>query len=248
MNLYYWLGVVAIGLFLTNCQTFHPTQVNTLNYSIEENQTGKDSVIIGMIAPYKFQMDKEMEEVIGVFNTELILEKPESTLGNWMIDLLFDESKKYFDGPIDFAILNYGGVRLNSLPKGEIKRSKIFELMPFDNFWVVVELDGVLVQQLLNIIAADGGWPISEQLRFKIKYGKAEDILINGKEIELEKNYRIAMPDFIANGGGYCDFLENKKKMNTDQLVRDIIIDCMIERNNQDLELIPIKDGRLTIV
>lgn len=247
MNLYHWLGVIAIVLLLYNCQLASPTQVETINYSIDENRMGQDSVIIGIIAPYELQIKEEMEEIIGSANMELTLEKPESTLGNWMVDLLFDESKKYYDGAIDFAILNYGGVRLKSLPKGALKRGKIFELMPFDNFWVVVELDAAGVQQFLNLIAADGGWPISRHLRFKIKSNKAEGILIKEKGLDQGKIYNIAMPDFIANGGGHCDFLENKKRITTNQLVRNIIIDGIIERSNRSIKVKGTKDGRLTL-
>lgn len=246
MNLYHWLGVIAIVIFLQNCQVLHPTQVETFNYSIEENRMERDSVIVGIIAPYELQIKEEMEEILGVIPMELTLEKPESTLGNWMVDLLYEESKKHYQGAIDFAILNYGGVRINSLPKGEIKRRKIFELMPFDNQCVIVEVEGDKVQELLNVIAADGGWPISKQLRFKIKSNKAQDILINKKPLALEKKYMIAMPDFIAKGGGHCSFLENRMRISTDQMIRDLIIDCIIERNKHKNEIKTTKDGRLT--
>ncbi len=247
MRLYHWLGGITIVLLVFNCQSIRPTHVETKNYSIEENQIGKDSVILGIIAPYERQIKAVMEEVIGMAQVALTLEKPESTLGNWIIDLLFDASKKYYSGQIDFAILNYGGIRLQSIPKGAIRRSKIFELMPFNNFWVVVEVDGKTVQQLLNTIAADGGWPISKHLRFKIKSGQADDISIDGMPLKLDKKYMVAMPDFIANGGGHCDFLEHKMCINTNQMVRDIIIDQIIEFKQEVSQWQVSKDGRLII-
>jgi len=55
------------------------------------------------------------------------------------------------------------------------------------------------------------------------------------------------MPDFIAKGGGHCSFLENRMRINTDQMIRDLIIDCIIERNKQKIEIQTTKDGRLTL-
>ena len=43
---------------------------------------------------------------------------------------------------VDFVVLNYGGLRIQSMAAGPITMSKVYELMPFDNTLVVVDLLG----------------------------------------------------------------------------------------------------------
>ena len=175
-------------------------------------------------------MNKVIGETAGAFTKG----QPESTLGNWFADIIYEQSCKYYGKPIDFATQNYGGLRIPSLPKGELTKGKIYELMPFDNMVVILELDAATVVQLLERIAAQGGWPTSKQLRFEIKDDKVQNIQINGKPFDYDKTYLVSLPDYIANGGGRCFFLKDQKRNETGKLVRDALLEYIVEckKNN----------------
>ena len=65
----------------------------------------------------------------------------ENLLGYWVSDVMRQAAQPLVGGPVRFAITNAGGLRANLRP-GQLKVGDIFELMPFENELVVIELTG----------------------------------------------------------------------------------------------------------
>ncbi len=78
-----------------------------------------------------------------------------------MADAIYYGATQHFKMAVDAAFVNYGGIRISQLPKGEVTSGKIFELMPFDNIVVLQKLKGSVLQEFLDLIAERGGWPAS---------------------------------------------------------------------------------------
>lgn len=203
---------------------------------IKTTEPAVDKDISDMVAPYKARLDAEMNKVIGKTEGELIKAKPESALGNFVADLIYEKGKDYYDKNIDFAIVNYGGLRIPNLPKGDITKGQIFELMPFDNMLVVVDMDAATVRQLFSVMAANGGWPISKGVNYRIKEEQAVDILIDNKPIEENKTYKVIMSDYLANGGDKLFFLVDKKRDNLGVLFRDAMLEYIIEQEGTAID------------
>lgn len=240
--------LLAFVLLIASCKVNHLAYVQPQGYRMEPQSVTTsrvDPVVESLIAPYKSKLDAEMNQVIGVATQTMEKSKPESTLGNWMSDLFFEQISEYTKGNIDFASMNYGGIRIPTLQKGEVTRGKIYELMPFDNLLVVVYADAATVQQFADKIAKDGGIPVSKQLRFEIKNGKAEHILIDGKPLESNKIYKIGVSDYVANGGDDCSFFVDKKRDNLGILMRDAIIEYIKKQTSQGKKLESQLDGRI---
>lgn len=212
---------------LAGCsKVLHVNSAPSASIQIEANtQNTPSKEIEDLINPYKEQLNDEMKTIIGIAAKELPKAKPESELGNWTADLIHKKCEEYYGQPIDFAVVNYGGLRIPSLPVGEITRAQIFELMPFENGLVVLHADGSTVEKLFDRMAAYGGWPISHHIKFKIKNGEPIDVEINGAPIDKNKIYKIALSDFLANGGDKCFFFKDKKRDLLGKLFRDAIIE-----------------------
>lgn len=204
-----------------------------------------DAEIEAIINPYKSQLDGEMNEVIGEVEHELTKRLPESTLGNFIADLLKIESEREFNMKIDFAAQNHGGLRIPSIPKGPLKKNKIYEVMPFDNTLVVIEAKGDVVKRLFDRIAVKGGWPVSKEVSFVIDNLKATEIEISGKPLDLNKTYRFSLPDYIANGGDECGFLQNEKRYDNGYFVRDAIIFHIEEMKRRNEKISASISGRI---
>ena len=218
-------------LFVIGCKpkelVQHFADADVSYIRLNENQE-KNAEVEALIAPYRAQLEKEMNVVVGSIDQDLKKAKPNSNLGNWFSDLLEDSAKEIFkDAQVDFAIQNYGGIRLSSVPAGDITKGKIFELMPFDNTLVNVEMDMKTMQQFLDRIADYGGWPISRSVSFSIQDSAAVDIMINNEPLQ-DKKYYVAMPDYVANGGDSCYFLKDSKKEDSGVYVRTIVIDYLL--------------------
>lgn len=203
-----------------------------------------DKRIDSIIQPYKAALDKEMNVVIGYADDVLTKTQPESDLGNFMCDVLLKKSKDYYKAQIDFTFLNYGGIRLPSLPKGEITAGKMVELMPFDNRIVIMELDGLTLDSLFNHMAAKGGWPVSGA-RYKIQNGKATNITIQNLPLQSRGVYWVAVSDYLAQGGDNCTMLKGKPYIDTKKTLRDALIEGVKEMNERGEHIKSVLDGRV---
>ncbi len=229
---------ILLSIFLTSCgKQWHLADTKARTYRIEKASFPVDVKAAGIIEPYKLQLDKTMNEVISYCEQELTKGKPSSNLTNWFTDVLLEESQKLVTDSLDFAIQNYGGIRLPAIPKGDVTVGKIYELMPFDNIMFIVEMKGSHVQELFDKMAESGGWPVSRNVYFEIAYGKAKNIKIKNLALDNEKMYNVALPDYLANGGDNMIFLKGLKTNNTGALIRDMVINHLRENKLKNINI-----------
>jgi 2',3'-cyclic-nucleotide 2'-phosphodiesterase (5'-nucleotidase family) len=240
---YFYLWFV---LTLFSCgKQYHLADVQNRTYRIEKASFPVDVKVASMIEPYKLKLDETMNEVISYTPVEMVKGKPTSTLTNWFTDVLLESSQKLVSDPIDFAVQNYGGIRLPAIPKGDVTVGKVYELMPFDNVMYIMELKGSTVQQLFDKMAESGGWPVSKNVYFEIAYGKAKNIQIKGMPLDTNKIYNAAIPDYVANGGDNMTFLKEGKSNNIGALIRDMIINHLRENKQKGINIEPNTEKRI---
>lgn len=220
--------------------------------SIEDSQqkfttvyTEVDSSIEREIEPYRKELEKSMSGVLAVANKDLPKAKPESLLGNLLADATLAMAAKYTQSSIDVGIMNYGGIRVPSISKGPVTLGNVYEVMPFDNFLVVLELDGKTLQAVFDKIASVGGWPISGA-SFIIKDGNAHFVKVNNERIIETKIYRVAISDYLANGGDNLSLLKGIPQENTNVLLRDAFIAYFTLLNDQGKNLDAQIENRIT--
>ncbi|WP_316752892.1 5'-nucleotidase C-terminal domain-containing protein [Pedobacter gandavensis] len=246
-----YLILGAIPLMLSCSSHYTLVKSNRTEYNMNSTQP-VDSTLIKTYLPYKVKMDQEMNTVIG--HADVLMEKldkkddkpvAENLLRNFFSDALFHEALKY-DPTIDFAMPSTnGGIRV-ALPKGDIKLSNVFEVMPFENEMMVYVLSPADVQNLLEYIAKTGGQPVAG-LRMKIVDDKPTEVMINGKPLDPTKNYKILTSDYVAEGGDNVQSFKNpieKKIMGI--RMRDALITYIKENQAAGKTINPKLDGRIT--
>ncbi len=238
-------------LFTLSCKTTYiPTGVKTQNITVSENANPLDSQLVFLYLPYKNILEKDMQRVISFSEKEMVKDKPESGLTNLLADLILEEGQKeavrlnlQIEPVVSF--FNYGGIR-TWLPKGDITVGKIFELMPFENEMVFIELTGEQLQQFYDIVASKGGDSVGG-VRFVISNGKAKNILIDGKKLELASKYWMVTNDYSANGGDDLTvFTQRLDLISTGKKIRDVIISNFENRKINGMNLTENLDGRIT--
>ncbi len=233
-------------LVLSSCKVWHISEENGQKIQVETEAIKEDAEVLAMIEPYKQQLDEAMNIVIGTNKETMKKGKPESLLTNWFADALQQKTTDYYkNGTVDFTVSNYGGIRIPTMAAGEITKGKIYELMPFDNMIVVIEMADTTIQKLFDHMAEDNGWPISKDAHYTIKDGKATDIIINGKPLEKGKTYKVSTSDYLANGGDKCYFFEEGEREDLGILMRDALIQYVIDQTAEGSELTSVLDGRL---
>lgn len=239
----FFLLVVMNLLFA--CATPELVRVTEDNVRVDTTRMAEDPGMKALIAPYRAKLAEEMNLVVGHLAEALEKGYPESGLGNMVADVLQVEAQRLLGQPVDFALANSGGLRRPDLPAGPITRKMIFELLPFDNRLVVLSLSGKTVVQLIEHMADRGGWPVSETLRYVIQDGRAVDIRIDGEPIHEDRTYRVAMPDYVANGGDDCAFLVDFPQEDAGVFMRDAVIHYFAQARQQNRALSFPLDGRV---
>lgn len=231
-------------LLLVDCTNrFVPTEYKYEEKKIQASLPS-DNTIDSIVQSYKVALDKEMNVVLGYADDALVKKQPESDLGNFMCDLILKKSRDYYKGQVDFTFLNHGGIRLPSLPKGDITLGKVIELMPFENRVVIMELDAATVDSLFNHMAAKGGWHVSGAT-YAIRNGKAENITIHGQSLQSRGVYVVAVSDYLAQGGDNCTMLKSKPYIDTKKTLRDALIEGVKEMTTRGERIKSLLDGRV---
>lgn len=243
------LAYLSLFLFLlSSCTTYHHVQsVEVTAVRMTTDAAAPDSAITAMIAPYKRDLDASMNAVIGTAVRPLTKGRPESLLGNWAADAIHAQGERYMGERIDFAFTNNGGLRIPALAAGDITVGKIYELMPFDNILVTLELSGSEVLALADYIASRGGEPISAPLRLRIVQGKAQDVTLQGASIDTAATYTVLTTDYLANGGDQLSFFRGKPQRSLEVYFRDALIDYVTALTKASQGVDAQLDGRIQL-
>ena len=208
-------------IFFTSCkdnsQNYNKQYLNSL---IEVN-THEDSLINVFIDPYKTSIESEMNEIISFTKSDLIKNKPVGNLGNFVTDLCLSYTEA------DICVMNNGGLR-SSISKGNITVGMIYELMPFENELVIVELSKTDFFEMLLHIIEKGGEPISG-----VKVVATNNEIIDYKpkfNFEKKQKIKILTSDYLADKK---EFFKNKEQIKIGIKLRDAIINYC--RNNDTI-------------
>ncbi len=248
------LIVVLISFaFLFSCSgptpefTTEGTTILLDSVNVPQTDEGQEK----LIAQYRQELEAEMNQLLVY--SEHVMERgtPEGKLNNFVADLVMDIGKELYEPsdnkPIDFCLLNYGGLRV-PLPEGEITFGRVFELLPFENEMVVVTLTGEKTQELFDYLAnASAGMPVSG-LKLVIENDQAKKIEIQGQEFDKNRNYKVLTSDYLAGGGDSMNFF--LQPLNYELLgmrIRDAIILHMQDVHSRGEKIRADLDGRITV-
>ncbi len=216
---------IVLFVFLSACHLSQsPTGIGYKGYAVGQSKKA-DAGYLSMLKPYTDSVDKTMNEVLAESATELLKEVPNSTLGNFLADAYLWAAREKFDKRADVAFMNHGGVRINRIRAGKIDRRIIYEVMPFDNTLVIVEVNGALLQKTLDRIAEDGGGGGVAGLSMRIKDKKAVDVMIGGIPLDPQKTYFMVNSDYAVDGGGGFNAFKTLPQQRTGYFQRDAIIE-----------------------
>lgn len=191
--------------------------------TLPESRTSRE--MDELIAPYKTQLDARMNRQLAVIVTPLVKASPEGNLGNWMADVIAAAARNlYPERNIAFAATNPGGLRLQEIGTGPLLVSEVYELMPFDNKVVVVDLSGAETRAFIAHMANSGGWPVSEELAVDLTTGSLH-VTVDGQPLDDDARYQVATIDYVANGGSRTTMLKGKPQTDSGRFLRDLLIE-----------------------
>lgn len=211
----------------------------------------EDPFLLTVLTPYANQVEIELAEIIGestaLFSNSEI-RNTEAALGNLVSDAMLWKTELLEP---DFAIQNGGGIRTD-LPEGPIAKKLIYEILPFDNSVVIVDMTGAEVQEMFDffptIPRGKGGFPqVSKGVKFTVDFtsGESRDISINGEPIDPNRTYKVATNSFMADGGDSYVMMTNGYKYDTSAFQRDALIEYIHHLGGS---ITPKLEGRITVI
>ncbi len=211
----------------------------------------KDAAADSIIAIYRESMEAEMEVVLAHAAHRMERGTPEGLLNNFVADLIMKMGEDLYlpedEKPIDFTLLNYGGLRA-PLPEGPVTRANIFELMPFENEMMVLTLTPEKTWEAFEYLAeAPAGMPVSG-IELTVYDREVADVYIQGKPFDDSRNYKILTSDYLAGGGDdMWFFLDPVDEDLLGKRIRDAIIAYVIQKDEKGETISSELDGRITI-
>jgi 2',3'-cyclic-nucleotide 2'-phosphodiesterase (5'-nucleotidase family) len=199
--------------------TSAPTKIR-----VRSSQTAIDSTIPAaesvekMLEPYSGKV-RALSTVIGQLDGPLKKDEVGAgSLGQFVTDGITTYVKTKIRKPIALTIMNAGGLRKNEIAAGEVRAADIFELLPFENALVAVDVRGEDLLKVLPALARDAQAGLRIQYKWndrnRPEFISAKLLDENGKEHEIEpdKIYTIITIDYLLRlaGGAYAVLKEAK--------------------------------------
>lgn len=173
-----------------------------------------------MLEPYRAKV-RELDTVIGRLEGTLIKGRVVGgSMGNFVTDAVREQAQSKLGKPVALAILNRDGLRKNTIAPGDLRVRDIFEILPFENELVAVDLTGAQLRRLIETLMgygdlAQSGGRIKYQKNGKGRYEMLSLQLIGPagalEEIDPARVYTVVTVDFVMTRGGAYSFLKEIK-------------------------------------
>ncbi len=209
----------------------------------------EDTEMAEMLEPYVLQLNRDLDlKRVIAYAPKTILRRSEGKGGDSGLGNLVAESMRIRRrADAEVAVTNTLGIRDNFY-QGSITLEDMFNVFPFENTLTIMYLSGREMQELTNFIterSASRGCQAQSQvagLKFTMNCGQvltnerdpanfknpAVDVLVNGRPLDPNTTYRIAVNDYIANGGsGFKVLKRNTTKFDTGVPLRTTLIDYL---------------------
>jgi len=191
-----------------------------------------DPEVLKIIAPYEEKV-RQLSKVIGRLQGGLSKTGVGGgSLGNFVTDAIRAQAEAKLGKPIVLAMVNNGGLRKNEIAAGELRASDIFELLPFENALILLDVTGAQLTKILQVVTRDAQSGARIQFKWNDRdrpefiSGKLVDA--NGKEQEIDPNqtYTIITIDYLMSlkSGVYAILQEGKNPTPLNLTIRDAVM------------------------
>lgn len=192
-----------------------------------------DPKVDAIVTPYSAKV-RELEKPIGKLAGEMKRDgMGGGSLGNFVADALRDRAQVKLGKPVLLAVINSSGLRKTSFAEGDISTSDIYELLPFENALVALDLTGEQLRRFLDISVARRNAQSGARITYRMN-DKKENEIVSVKlgsagaesEIDPKATYTIVTIDYLVKRGGDYSVLQEGKNVRPLGLsMRDAVLD-----------------------
>ena len=190
-----------------------------------------------------------LKQVVG-HSTHMLLNlrnEPDLPLGNLVADALRAKGSDYFGVPMDFAITNYGGIRV-PLPEGPVTLDDMESMFPFKNYMCYAKVRGNNLLRLLEQLARTPAFQAVSGCKVIVKAHELVEAEVGGQPIDPDKLYNVTTIDFLLSGGDQIAIgALAEDVVLTPVLIRDVMLEYVQGMEAEGKVLDGKKDGRVVM-
>ncbi|HJW07999.1 MAG TPA: 5'-nucleotidase C-terminal domain-containing protein [Holophagaceae bacterium] len=213
----------------------------------------EDPGVLAALAPIQARMKAEFGRELcqapqGLFRGRQ--GEDENLMGYWIADVMRERASAALGRPVPVALTNSGGVRANLRP-GAVTVGAVFEVAPFENELVVVELTGSqLARAIRQGLERRAGEPCSgvkasvagtpEHPLFELRWA-------DGRPVDPAERILVATNDYLAANGDTMAGLKGSTPIETHVSIRQLLLDACEALGKAGRPLDPPAGGRYVV-
>jgi 2',3'-cyclic-nucleotide 2'-phosphodiesterase (5'-nucleotidase family) len=211
-----------------------------------------DPAVDAMVAPYSakvHELSAPIGKLVGAMKKGGM---GAGSLGNFVADALRDRAQVKLGKPVLLAITNGGGLRKNDISEGDLTANDIYELLPFENALITLDLTGEQLRRFLDIVVSHRDAQAGARITYRTNDKKQSEIVsvkLGGadaeREIDPKATYTIVTIDYLVKRGGDYSVLQEGKNIHPLNLtMRDAVLDYVKAETAAGRPIKAVLDGR----
>jgi 2',3'-cyclic-nucleotide 2'-phosphodiesterase (5'-nucleotidase family) len=179
-----------------------------------------DPATEAIIAPYSakvHELDAPIGKLVGQLKKGGM---GAGSLGNFVADALRARAEAKLGKPVLLAITNSGGLRKNEIAEGNLTSNDIYQLLPFENALVALDLTGEQLRRFLNVVVTHRDAQSGARITYRTNEKKESEIVTvklgggaSEAEIDPKAVYTIVTIDYLVKRGGDYSLLQEAKNV-----------------------------------
>ena len=233
-----------------------------LNINVRASERAVDATVPGdpsveaVIAPYSVKV-RELNAPIGKLAGDLKKGgMGGGSLGNFVADALRSRAEVQLGKPVLLAVINSSGLRKNQITGGALSASDIYELLPFENALVALDLTGAQLRRFLDITVERRDAQSGARIVYRVNKERKKNEIVSvklrdagGAEIEIDPKatYTIVTIDYLVKrGGDYIILQEGSNLKPLAVTMRDAVLDYVKAETAAGRTIKATLDGRFS--
>jgi 2',3'-cyclic-nucleotide 2'-phosphodiesterase (5'-nucleotidase family) len=263
-----YAALLCLSAFLAQAQqpaetkTTPPAQASPAPLEIRAQATEReindsipaDKSVEAVVAPYSAKVH-ELDAPIGKLAGDLKKTgMGAGSLGNFVADALRARAEVKLGQPVLLAITNGGGLRKNEISAGSLSAMDIYELLPFENALVALDLTGEQLIRFLKVIVSHRDAQSGARIVYRTNEKRESELVGVGlgvpgawKDVDPRATYTIVTIDYLVNrGGDYSVLKEAKNVRPLGVTMRDAVLDYVKAETAAGRPVKALLDGRFS--
>lgn len=217
-------------------------------YKLYQAEIPEDKAVFDHLKKYQDEGDKLLGVKVGevkggkLEGDRKVIRFHQTNLGRLIAQSQMERVKA------DVGIMNSGGIRA-SINEGDVTYKDILTVQPFGNMIATVDLTGQELIDYLNVVALKdvdmGAYPQFAGISMVVDRTakQVSEVKIGGKPLDLNKKYKVSVPDYCAAGGdGYPILKKHPSYVNTGFIDAEMLKKYFEENKSIDVSKYDPKD------